>query len=376
MKRRRNGPLPTVDERITVMIYSLQGGGAERMAVGLADALAETELVDLVVARAEGAFLAEVPPGVRLVDLRAGSAGAWLRRLVGYLRTTRPRALLAVMDTAGAIAVAARAIARSKVRIVVSSHNTFSLHAAHAPRWKERHLLPRAVSWLYPRADGIVALSEGVAQDLAKVARLPRSRITVIANPVVSDELVASAGAPVEHPWFGDGEPPVLLAAGRLTEQKDYPTLLRAFSAARQKRRLRLVILGEGEARPALTRLAGELGVDADVDMAGFVMNPYAYMARASAFVLSSAWEGFGNVLVEALACGTPVVSTDCPSGPSEILDSGRYGRLVPVGDHRALASAILATLDDPVDATVLRARASSFRMDGIIDRYRMVLGL
>ena len=227
---------------------------------------------------------------------------------------------------------------------------------------------------LYPRADEIVAVSAGVADDLARVARIPRSRITVIHNPIVTDELLADARAPVDHPWFADGGPPVVLAAGRLTEQKDYPTLLRAFRHARRARELRLVILGEGEERPRLEALARELDVSGDVDFAGFVANPYAFMARASLFVLSSAWEGFGNVVVEAMACGTPVVSTDCPSGPGEILEGGRYGRLVAVGDDEELAAAMLATLEDPPRPELLRERAAAFRADEAALRYLRVI--
>jgi glycosyltransferase involved in cell wall biosynthesis len=196
----------------------------------------------------------------------------------------------------------------------------------------------------------------------------------VIHEPIMTEELLAAARAPVEHPWFADGEPPVLLAAGRLTAQKDYPTLLRAFRAAREARALRLVVLGEGEERGRLEALARELGVAPEVDFAGFVANPYAFMARASLFVVSSAWEGLPTVMVEAMACGAPVVSTDCPSGPGEILERGRYGRLVAVGDAAALAGAMLATLDDPPPPELLRRRAGEFGPEQAIERYRAVL--
>jgi glycosyltransferase involved in cell wall biosynthesis len=170
---------------------------------------------------------------------------------------------------------------------------------------------------------------------------------------------------------------PVILAVGRLTKAKDYPTLFRAFSLVRQVRPAKLLVLGEGEERSNLERLAIELGIQNDVSMSGFVDNPFAFMAKASVFVLSSAWEGFGNVLVEALACGCPVVATDCPSGPREILDNGRYGRLVPVGDHEALAKAILETLDNPdfpADRQTRLQRAMEFSVDVAIDRYMKVL--
>jgi glycosyltransferase involved in cell wall biosynthesis len=284
--------------------------------------------------------------------------------------------ILARLEGAGVITLAAARLLRNSPRVVVSSHNTLSRHTPQSARWKERWLLPHAVRWLYPRADGIVAVSEGVADDLARVARIPRSRITVIHNPIVTDELLAGARVPPEHPWFAEPEPPVLVAAGRLTQQKDYPTLLRAFRGAREARPLRLVVLGEGEERVHLEALAGELGVAADVDFLGFVANPYSLMAAASLFVMSSAWEGFGNVLVEALACGTPVVSTDWPSGPAEILEGGRHGRLVPVGDAEALGSAMLAALAEPPAPDLLKARAADFGTREAIERYREVLGV
>ena len=248
--------------RVALTIYSLAGGGAERATVELAAGFSRSgDAVDLVVARAEGPHLEDVPPTVRLVDLDARSWRSWLRGLVMYLRKAQPKTLVGVMDVAAVIALTAARVTPSNPRIVASVRNTFSVHTAHAAGWKERLLMPHAVRRLYPRADEIVAVSEGVADDLARVARIPRSRITVIHDPIVTDELLADARAPVDHPWFADGGPPVVLAAGRLTEQKDYPTLLRAFRRAREQRELRLVILGEGEERPRLEALAHELGV-------------------------------------------------------------------------------------------------------------------
>jgi glycosyltransferase involved in cell wall biosynthesis len=216
-----------------------------------------------------------------------------------------------------------------------------------------------------------------VAQDLSTATGIPRERISTIYNPVVPPELLTRAKAPLEHPWFEPDSPPVLLGVGRLSAQKDFPTLLRAFARVRRLRPARLIILGEGKRpgyRPELLALARELGVGEDVQLPGFAENPYAYMARASVFVMSSAWEGLPSVLVEALACGCPVVSTDCPSGPREILQGGRYGRLVPVGDAEALAKAILATLDAPPDGEMLRTRGAEFSVGASTQRYLDVL--
>jgi glycosyltransferase involved in cell wall biosynthesis len=207
----------------------------------------------------------------------------------------------------------------------------------------------------------VIAISDGVAEDVAATAHLPRGKIQTIYNPVVAPDLMTRARAAVQHPWLAPGAWPVVLGVGRLKPAKDFATLIRAFARVRRERGAHLVILGEGEERPALEALARELGVDADVDLPGFVENPQAWMSRASLLALSSRWEGLANVLIEALACGCPVVSTDCPGGPGEVLDRGAFGRLVPVGDHAALADAIRAMLDEPVDRARLRARGASF---------------
>jgi glycosyltransferase involved in cell wall biosynthesis len=202
------------------------------------------------------------------------------------------------------------------------------------------------ISWFYPWADRITAVSEGVADDLAQAAGIPRERIQVIYNPVVTPEFKAKTEAPLDHPWFAPGEPPVVVGAGRLTIQKDFPALIRAFARVRQARPARLLILGEGEERSALEAVVRQLGVERDVSLPGFVSNPYPYMRRAALFVLSSRWEGLPGVLIEAMYCGARLVATDCPSGPREILADGRYGQLVPVGDVAALADAVRAGLD------------------------------
>jgi glycosyltransferase involved in cell wall biosynthesis len=235
-------------------------------------------------------------------------------------------------------------------------------------------LLRTLVRRTYANADAVVANSQGVADDLARSARVPPERITVIHNPIDAAAIRERAREPVEHPWVAPGAPPLVLAVGKLKLQKDFPTLLRAFVRVRAERPAHLVILGEGEERDDLERLAHELGVAADTALPGFVTNPFAWMARAAVFAHSSAWEGFSNVLCEALACGCPVVSTDSPGGSSEILDHGATGPLVPVGDDRALADAILALLSDPPDPERLRARVARFSVDAAVDRYLDVL--
>jgi glycosyltransferase involved in cell wall biosynthesis len=228
----------------------------------------------------------------------------------------------------------------------------------------------------YRHVDQIVAVSQGVADDVMAITGLPAPRVTVVRNPVVMPTLPELAQYPVDHPWFDGGGPPVLLGAGRLTAQKDFPTLLEAFARVRAQRPCRLVILGDGRLRGALQHQAAALGVAEDLSLPGFTSNPYAYMARAAVFVLSSAWEGSPNVLTEAMAVGTPVVATDCPSGPREILQGGRYGPLVPVGDAPALARAILDMLRTPTASDALKRAVADYSVERSTAHYLKALGL
>ncbi len=376
----------TEDSRhLALFVSGFSSGGVPRLMLTLGHALAlRGHRVDFLVARSEGPLREKLSSRVRLIELadwqprlhwkpkkNRHRVFASLPALVRYLRRERPDVLLSGGNYVNFVAVAARGLARSATRHVLSHHSNLSRETANKPfvRWAARHV--------FPRADAIVAVSHGVAEDLSAQAGIARDRITTIHNPIVTPELLDQARAPLDHPWFAPGAPPVLLGVGRLHEQKDFPNLVRAFARVRAARDARLVILGEGkspESRRELLELAAGLGVGDDVALPGFVDNPFAYMARASVFVLSSAWEGFGNVLVEALACGCPVVSTNCPSGPAEILDDGKFGALVPVGDDTALAAAIASTLDAPPAAERLRARGAQFSVDRAAESYLKVL--
>jgi glycosyltransferase involved in cell wall biosynthesis len=304
-----------------------------------------------------------------LLTPHASRALRHLPALARYLRTERPAALLSAKTPVNLMALWARRRAGVPLRLVVSERAQLSA-VATPDRPAKRSALPILATRFYPEADAIVAVSGGVADDLAALTGLERRRITVIYNAVVDDGFAERAAQPPPHPWLEDGGAPVLLAVGRLHRDKDYPTLLRAFARLRQQRPARLLILGEGPQLTELLTLANTLGIGAEVAMPGFVANPIAAMARAATLVLTSRSEGFGNVLAEALACGCPVVSTDCPSGPSEILDGGRYGRLTPVGDADALATALAATLDTPTNRETLRGRGHQFSADRAAEAY------
>ncbi|NIR27779.1 MAG: glycosyltransferase [Gammaproteobacteria bacterium] len=372
---------------LALFLSGLAGGGAQRRLLILAHEFAlRGYRVDVVAARSEGPFRRELSPLVRLVALDSlptrtaaltGSKGLWVLAsapaLARYLRRERPDLVLSTSNPANLAALCARRLARLDIPVCISVNVHLSEAAGPGrPLWGR--WLRRFMQRWYPRADAAVAISQGVAHDLARLTRLPRTRISVIPNPVPLDRLRERASEPPPHTWCKPGAPPLVLAVGKLEPQKDFATLIRAFARVRAARPARLAILGEGSERQRLRALARKLGVESDVHLAGFVDNPFVWMAHASVFVLSSAWEGFSNALCEALACGCPVVSTDCPSGPAEILQGGLYGPLVPVGDHQAMAGAVLGVLGTPPARERLRARAAFYSVDRAVTRYLAVL--
>lgn len=395
--------------RIGLYLTVLGGGGIGRFILSLAtEFVSRGYHVDLVHHRVRHDEPIRIPDGVRLVKIESarGLAGRYLvfravpqywRELicpvlfaskagknlhyfpsfVEYMRSQPPAAMIATSNYPNLFAAWAKQLTRAPTRLILTEHNTLSsqitdrLQKPGAMRW--RYLAP-LIGRSYSQADAIVAVSNGVADDLATTAGLPRAAISTIYNPIFTPELIERAREPLAHPWFALGEPPTILNVAFLRTQKDQATLLRAFARLRAQRPVRLLILGEGLLRPQIEALARQLGITADVALPGYVENPWAFMARASVFALSSRYEGFGNVLAEALACGCPVVSTDCPSGPSEILAGGRYGRLVPVGDEAALTAALAATLDETQDRDALRARGAEFSVTRAADAYLEVL--
>jgi glycosyltransferase involved in cell wall biosynthesis len=356
--------------RIAFFISSLGGGGAERVILNLAKVFSRKGYqVDIVLGRLEGDYCGQVPPGVELVDLKANRVIACLIPLIKYLVKHKPSVLLSAGHHHNLMAVWAAKLALTKTKVFISEHNTLSYSIQHQKNLRDK-LLPFLMKRTYIRAEGIIAVSAGVADDLALHLGIPRSMIQVIYNPIVDEELLERAKLEVDDDWFAFGQPPVVLSAGRLVGLKDFPLLLKSFALVRKEIDSRLMILGEGDKRPQIEALVKELGLDDVVSLPGFVENPYAYMKRARAFVLSSRWEGLPNVLIEAMACGTPVISTDCPSGPREILEDGQYGLLVPVGNEKAMAEAILKVLKNQPQQDKWSKRVEEFSVERITSKY------
>lgn len=358
---------------IAILMPHLAGGGAERVAVNLANTLAARGYaIDMVLLQAEGHLLPDLSPTIRLIDLKAARFRGALWPLVRYLRCAQPQSLLANMWPLTMAALWARLLARVPTRVVVVEHTTWSrseLLARPTVGWQVR----TSMRLFYPHAGGVVAVSQGAADDLAEFTGLPRSAITAIYNPVVGAERTPSTAVLAPTAWW-NGKHKRVLAVGTLKPIKEYGVLIEAFSILARKIDARLLILGEGEQRTAMEAQIRRLGLQDRMYMPGFVKDAAPYFERADLHVLSSSGEGFGNVIVEALACGTPVVSTDCRSGPREILADGRFGTLVPVGDAAALAAAMHTTLEVQPDRAALRARAQDFSIDKAVDQYLKLL--
>jgi glycosyltransferase involved in cell wall biosynthesis len=357
---------------VAIYLHDLSGGGVERQSLIIAEEFRRHGAdVTLVLHRLRGQLLDQVPAGLRIVDLKSSRTLMDVPRLVRFLRTDRPDILLSNVDLNNVAALLAKAISFTDTKVVICQHNPISRGFVTDQSWHYRYtaLSYRMLSPLISRA---VAVSAGVAEELKVIARVPEPRVQTINNPVVGPDFQARIEESASHPWFDRREGPVFVSAGRLVPQKDHETMIRALAIHRRHGTGRLIILGSGPRHEALLDLTARLDLTGAVDFLGFRPNTLPFFCRADAFLLSSRCEGFGNVIVEALGCGTPVISTCCDHGPSEILDHGRYGVLVEPQNPAALADAMdqVATLRERFPADLLRQRASEFSYAACASRY------
>ena len=365
--------------RVLFFRPTLGEGGADRVTLTLLQRLDRSRFrPSLALVHKAGPFLADLPDDVAVHELGSPRLALSLPAFARILGRERPDVVFSTCSTSNVVASAAHGLTRSRARLVLSERN--ALYRGRGRRHLKQSTEVALKKLLYRRADLVTAVSQGVADELAAVVRLPAERIAVVYNPMVDDDLAARAAEPVDHPWFApDAGVPVILACARLVPQKDYPTLLDAFVRIRRQRAARLWVLGEGPLRAELEERARGLGVGDDVRFAGFDKNPFKYMARARLLLHASRAEGLPGSLIQAMACGTPVVSTDCDFGPREVItDSGRDGFLVPVGDAAGLADRGLRLLGDPdlrarVSAEARRA-AERFTVDASLRRYQAAI--
>lgn len=357
--------------KLSFLLPDLRGGGAQRMIINMANEFSSRGYtVYLMIVEDIGPFKIHIHERIRIRYFHCSRAQAALLPLVRALYTARPDILYAAMPYMNFLAIAAKFLSgQFFMKLIISERNYFSLNARH--EGTVRFLIQKFMMALfYPFADKIIGISKGVADDVKKHLFCGQAKVGWIHNPVISSETMDQLSLECMDRWFENRARPIFVTSGRLVAQKDQKTLLLAFSEFLKQKNGSLLILGEGPLRDDLEGLANRLGITKHILFRGFVPSPLSYMKKADVFVLSSAWEGFCNVLVEALLCGLPVVSTDCPSGPSEILDGGHYGALVPVGDHVKLAKAMETAAEQKADSESQVKRAMDFSVEKICNDY------
>jgi len=366
--------MATLSRRVAVFIPSMHGGGAERAMLVFCRELVELGLkVDLLTVRLEGPLSQLIPSGVSVIDLKSRRTTLALPKLVAYLRKTRPAALYSTIMNANVVAAMARVLSGSQIPTIVRESNApLSSPKSTMSRWVTYKVAP----FLYQFANGIIAVSQGVADELGVMAPRIKDRIRVIPTPVVSEDVLKQGDVPVDHPWFIQHDKPIILSAARLERHKGFFTLLGAFAELRDKKDARLAILGQGSMREQIQDEIARLGLQEHATLLGFAHNPFAYMSKADAFVLASEFEGLPNVLVQAMAFGTPIVATDCKSGPAEILCGGKFGTLVPVGDAHALAQGLESALSRPRQLEAMAHARSVYGARNAAHEYLAMAGL
>ena len=348
-------------------------GGIGRNKMNLVRALAAEGIKPvLLLERLDGPFVSHLRDAAPIIKLPTTHPWTGAIALARLIRRLRPRVMLPSTVRLTELTLRARWLSGRRPAVFANVHNTYSIKysSLDPKKWRKRQ---HKISRYYPRCDGVICVSQGAADDLAKLSDIPKDRLHIIYNPMVTDKLQSLKQAPTDHPWFNN-DIPIILGVGRLEAAKNFPLLIEAFEQVRQRRSIRLAIIGDGSQHEALSRRIQQSPYVQDITLLGHQDNPFRFMARANVFVLSSSFEGLPGVLIEALACGTPVVATDCPSGPSEILEEGKWGKLVPTGDAEKLSEAIASQLGNPIKPPP--SAAKRFRDHEIAREYLRTTGL
>lgn len=351
--------------RVAFLLPSFEDGGVERVTINLALGLkSQGYTVEFVCFQKKGHYLSYLPEDMKVVELGAGRSVKSIPRLLRYFKEERPDMLFSAKHYINTSVLIAKLLARTNTKVIVSGHGMFN--------GKPSGVLPLLMRWLYPKADAIAAVSQGVAENISKIVRIPQEKIQVIYNPVITESFVnmyeqtasISKSAGIKQ----------VVSIGRLSREKDFTTLLKAFQLLKEIVPSKLTIVGEGPERENLETLIKDLKLEKDVSLPGFTENPLEYLKGADAFVLSSLTEGLPTVIIEALYTGVPIVSTDCPSGPLEILENGKYGVLTPVGDFKALSHGIQQVLATPPSLESQRKRALDFTSEKAVKGYEKLI--
>ncbi len=363
----------SIPKHIAIFLPSLRGGGAERVMLTFANELVNQGLkIDLVLVNTNGPYLKDVDKRIKVVDLGCNRQFKAIFGLISYIRKNKPSAIFSALVTTNVIAASTRFFLRTKFKIIISERAVSSM-ALRDISFPQRKIFPKLIKFFYCFADAIIAVSNGVKEDLEKNFMIPSHMIKVIYNPINFEEIQKKKEELVIHPVFNNSNEKIIISVGRLTKQKNFKLLISAFATVNENIPSTMIILGEGDLKETLIKHATKLKVQKKVHFLGFVDNPFAWMARADLFVLSSNYEGLPGSLLQAMACGIKVVSTDCPSGPAEILQGGKWGRLVPVNDTNALTVAMMNSLKDKVPPDVSR-RANHFTIKKAMQSFNKLL--
>ncbi|MCY4732133.1 glycosyltransferase [Natronomonas gomsonensis] len=355
-----------MSDLISLFIGRLNIGGAERVAVNLSKGLSNRNYdVEIILLKKEGELLDDIPSDVSITSLEVSRARLAFKPLIKYLFNNRPETIISFMTQANIITAVSNKLAGSPATTILTEHTTLS--KKHSITTKRDRLLGK---YTYRLSDHIVGVSNGVANDVAQWSNISEDGIETIYNPTIPESFLNKNYNMPDHPWFRDNNTSVILSAGRHVPQKEYSTLIKSFSRLVTDHNVRLILLGDGRLTDDYKNLVKSLGIEDYVLMPGFIKDPYDYMSHADVFVVSSKLEGLSLVIIEALGTGTPVVSTDCPHGPREILDNGKYGKLVPIGDDKEMATEIVNVLNSSTDPEFLKSRASDFTIEAIVKKY------
>ncbi len=357
--------------KLTFFIQDFQGGGAQHMFINTANEFAKRgHQVDLLVVNDDGPNKARVYTNVNIVNMGKSRSLSALLPMSRYYKEAKPNILLSAMTHSNVIATLARILSFTQTTKLIVTERTFlSVHIQETASMRDKSF-SLATKLFYRFADKVIGISKGVADDIRALAYLKADKVSYIYNPVVTEQLRKDFEDDQEVSLKDNPQQKLIITSGRLSFEKDQETLLHAFAIVRKTQDVKLVLLGNGPLEEKLKQTAAELDISEYVHFAGFVQNSVAYMKQANLFVMTSLLEGFCNTIVEALYCGLSVVSTDCPSGPREILDNGNYGHLTPVRDAAALASGMISALEHPFDAQKQKERALCFTVDAICDEY------
>lgn len=355
-------------KKICFFAPNLAGGGAERVVSILSSHFAENGYkVDLVLANSVGPYLADINDSVKVIDLKCEKVLKSLPKLVKYLRIHQPDIVFASQMHSSTIALWAVKLAGVKTRVFIRQPTMLK------PSYKNKSWISRIRQKVFLAtanlADKVIVTSDAMAKEFLYLSKISKNKVEIVYNPVPIKEIEKKSLKPIEHPWFKKDAPPVILAVGRLVTVKDFKTLVKAFHLTHNEISTRLMILGEGPLRPEIEHLIETLGIEELVQMPGFVSNPYQYMKHSKVFVLSSLWEGFPNSMVEAMTCGTAIVSTNCHGGAPEVLGFGEWGKLVPIKNEQQMADAIIETLNMENLPNVVE-RVKEFSIENIFKRY------